>query len=418
MNKQLARWIDSLAIDATPDLDECIAMLGTTLPWLHELASTAQDPQWHAEGNVHIHTNMVLQCLYQLLATEAAHIQGQQRQALILGTLLHDIAKPRRTKTAEIQGVLRVVSPQHETVGRSYLAFRLMALPLPFAVIWDVLGLVGEHHMPKRLVVKNAPRGEYLALSRRAPMALLYWLEVADMQGRICPDKPTQLGYLDEFRLFTEEYGVWQRPFQLDAFTHEINRESPQAQRYLTGYAKAELQADTITLATETLGRHFAHKDSHPHLVVLCGPSGIGKSRFVATYFADPSVVMVSLDEIRCALNGKRESQKNSGQVMQEAKAQLKAALRAQQTVVWDATNVRSDFRKIVCDLGRDYHALITLAVFLSPIDTIKKGNKARRFAVPEDVIDKQIDSYQFPLVDEAHEFWVIGDKADIIWRA
>ncbi|WP_144392574.1 AAA family ATPase [Pleionea sediminis] len=409
-------WLDSLQFDATPDMDECVSVLGQHLDWLKELKQTKQDPEWHGEGDVHIHTAMVLQELYQLLESDAAHIQGWQRQALILGTLLHDIGKPRRTKDVEIRGVMRVASPQHEAIGRSYLTFKLMELELPFNVIWTVLGLVGEHHMPKRLVVKNESKGQYLALSRRANLELLYWLEVADMRGRICPDLDKQLQILEEFRLFADDYNVWQKSFFPTALDSLIAEEPEQAKRYLIARAISELEKDAITMQEEAIAKTYEHKVNHSHLVVLCGPSGIGKSSFVKRHYSDYS--LVSLDDIREEINGDRSSQKNRGQVVHRAKDALKECLRSKKNVVWDATNLRSDFRKIVCDLGFDYHALVSLVVFIAPEKEIFKGNKNRRYAVPDDVLDKQLESYQFPLVNEAHDYIIANHRSDILWRS
>jgi len=121
-------WLKSLSVSATPDIDECVEVLGKNVEWLWQFKTTEQDPEWHAEGDVHIHTGMVLDELYLLLEKEAKHIQGWRRQALILGVLFHDIAKPVRTKRAEIQGIERVIAPQHEEYGRSYLAFKLILL--------------------------------------------------------------------------------------------------------------------------------------------------------------------------------------------------------------------------------------------------------------------------------------------------
>jgi hypothetical protein len=156
-----------------------VQQLGPVIPWLNDQRKTPQDPGWHAEGNVHIHTGMVLEELYQLLAKEAAYLSGQQRQSLILAAIFHDIGKTRNTRKMTIRGQQRIGSPDHEAKGRSYLAFQLMKLPLPISVIWTVLGLVGEHQMPKMLAVQNMDHGAYIALSRRADLALLYWLERA-----------------------------------------------------------------------------------------------------------------------------------------------------------------------------------------------------------------------------------------------
>ena len=86
----MRHWLQQLQIDATPSIDECVTMLGAEIVWLNDLKNTLQDPTWHAEGNVHIHTRMVLNALYALLRTEATHIQGEQRQALILAALLRN----------------------------------------------------------------------------------------------------------------------------------------------------------------------------------------------------------------------------------------------------------------------------------------------------------------------------------------
>ena len=64
MNRR--EWLASLAIDSEPSIDECISFLGDVIDWLHLLESTEQDSEWHAEGNVKIHTSMVLDELYKL----------------------------------------------------------------------------------------------------------------------------------------------------------------------------------------------------------------------------------------------------------------------------------------------------------------------------------------------------------------
>lgn len=412
INKQMDQWLDALTQDATPGIDECVEYLGTHIEWLKELRNTRQDPEWHAEGNVHIHTGMVLKELYCLMDNELSHISGTDRQALILAALLHDIGKPYRTKDVEINGVVRVACPQHEAVGRSYLAFKLMDLKLSFDVVWTVLGLVGEHHMPKRLVVKNQNRNEYLALSRRANLEFLYWLEVADMKGRVCPDQSLQLQHLDEFKMFAQEYGVWSREHRLDSnFLQLVESESKTAKEYICSTALYEMEAELISLPVEAIARTFEYKNSHSNLLVLCGPSGSGKSTWIERYSEGSTVI--SLDSIREELAGDRASQKNNGRVVHLAKDRLKECLRRKQDVIWDATNLRSDFRKIICDFGRDYKALVTLVLFLPSESAIFLRNRKRNHPVPNDVLLKQLDGFQFPLVGEAHRMKVIDENGN-----
>ena len=131
MNKLLKTWLQSLKQEAEPDWATCLQMLGGHISLLRDYADTPQDPIWHAEGDVAIHTDWVLQALYRLLRHRAKHLSGAKRQALILGALLHDIGKPLTTKTKAIDGVIRWVAPHHEAIGRSYLVPLLADLQLP-----------------------------------------------------------------------------------------------------------------------------------------------------------------------------------------------------------------------------------------------------------------------------------------------
>jgi hypothetical protein len=117
---------------ATPTIERCVDELGDLFPLLKLYKSTPQDPQWHAEGNVHIHTGMVLEETYRILATEAKHLNRERRLSLILGALFHDITKPLTTKQQEIQGLMRTVAPKHESKGRSYLSLKLIAMGLSY----------------------------------------------------------------------------------------------------------------------------------------------------------------------------------------------------------------------------------------------------------------------------------------------
>ncbi|MDJ0575495.1 MAG: hypothetical protein QNJ65_10060 [Xenococcaceae cyanobacterium MO_234.B1] len=85
--------INEIFEGATPSIDEFVLGLGDRINLLKEYKSTPQDGEWHAEGDVHIHTGMVLDETYKILATEATHLSEERRLSLILGALLHDIAK-------------------------------------------------------------------------------------------------------------------------------------------------------------------------------------------------------------------------------------------------------------------------------------------------------------------------------------
>jgi hypothetical protein len=57
--KAINQWLALLQQDVSPNIDECVAVLGHLLPALKLLKDTPQDLEWHAEGDVHIHTGIV-----------------------------------------------------------------------------------------------------------------------------------------------------------------------------------------------------------------------------------------------------------------------------------------------------------------------------------------------------------------------
>lgn len=412
----LSIWLESLALEHKPDLEECISFLADYFPLLKEFENTEQDNEWHAEGDVAIHTDMVLKELYFLLVGEAAHIKGEKRQALVLSALLHDIAKPITTRRREISGIDRVVASRHEEIGASYLATKLMALPINHSVIMTIIGLVGFHQMPKLLVIKSFGFSEYFKLSLNADLELLYWLELADMKGRICCDLDMQLDLLEQFKMFAEEYHLWGNTDPAEMYLNKIQvKPSKSEQIYLNAYAIKQLFCGEIRFIEEAVAKNYESCKKFSHLYIMCGVSGSGKSTWVANNLRGFNVI--SLDEIRRELNGKRESQKNRGQVLQLAKNRLKKALSQKQNVVWDATNIRKDFRSVLCGLGENYRALVTLVAFQQKESRLRLNNRERQHAVSDCVLSDQLKKLEWPHVTEAHRMLIIGEKGQELVR-
>lgn len=406
---KLELWLDTLKTSACPSLDEIKHYLGAIFPLLDELEQTEQDPQWHGEGNVWIHTQWVLDALYDLLDSKASHIRGEQRQALILGAAFHDIAKPMCTKHREIDGITRIVSPRHEAQGAAYIATRIAALPLSAQVIFQVIGLVGQHHMPKLLVVKDKGPEHYYRLAQNVEPELVYWLEIADMQGRLCPDKALQIEILDTFQLFCEEYALWDAGAQFKQWrqlSYQASMAQPAHADYLYPVMLREMAQARVFCPEESIARSFDARHSYAELVILVGPSGSGKSHWIAQHYA--SAVVISLDDIRESLFGHRAKQDNPGQVLATAYQQLRQALANKRKIVWDATSLRTDFRSKLVNMAENYQALVTIEVFLTPAKALFKQNKARKHAIPEAILARQLRQFQWPQVDEAHRYCLI----------
>jgi predicted kinase len=393
--------------------------LGDYFDLLHELAHTPQDPEWHAEGDVATHTALVLEECFDLLAGPASHLPPERRLALVLGALLHDIGKPLTTRMDVINERERIVSPHHTDRGCSYAAYRLLELGLPYQVTQVVLGLIRHHHDPRRLVDRGSPTHVYRRLARLADLELLYLLEVADIRGRHSADRDAQLEAIEFFRLVAEEDGLWNNPDPYEEWRQVVNTElagwDAATRELVLAQGIRDAEEGLIATPYEAIARGYAHRDGFPRFVLLCGPSGAGKSTWAAEHL--PGYHLVSLDQLREQLAGKRSNQSQNGQVRQVAREQLKHHLRRRDGVVWDATSLRRDFRRPLLQLGFDYGAHVTLAVFHLSEEEILQRNEARVAAVPRAVLRRQIDSFEWPSATEAHRVLLVNGSGEVVAR-
>jgi putative nucleotidyltransferase with HDIG domain len=388
-----------------PDLSDSWAK---TFPLLAELSGTPQDPIWHAEGDVFRHTGMVLREALKIIETPGRFTE-MESLTLVIAAVFHDIGKPLTTKSREIEGRLRIISPRHAEAGRNYLCLRIRELDLPKEVEKTVLDLVGLHHEPRRLVQDDAPIGKWRQLARQCPPPLLYWLEYADLRGRICPDLEEQLEIMELFRLRCEEIGIWEcwDPWKEWRETIEgtFASRSPEFRRHAFQAAISDAEAGLILSIEEGVARAWQLREPPTELILLWGPSGAGKSSWIERHASDARVI--SLDEIRQEIAGKRADQSMNGQVMQAAKERLKRYLRHPGQVIWDATNLRRDMRAPLVQLGRDYGARVSIVALTNTIDKLKRNNRRRETAVPDSVQFRQIETLEWPTVDEAHEILI-----------
>lgn len=406
-------FLQVLQTGSQPNFADFLQILGPIFPLLYRMQETPQDEEWHAEGNVQIHTQMVLDQIYTLIETEAKHLKPSEKQALILSAILHDIGKTVTTKVRQINDQKRIVSPHHELVGCSYLAYRLVGLGLEYDTVDTVLSLILYHHVPKLLVVRNGSKQDYYRLARLANLELLYYLAKADMLGRRCHEQQGQVDLINLFRLYCEEYELWQKgnPYQewRDFFAEELKSYPVDCQEYIYGSAIRDFEAHLISTPHEAIRRHYPFLDSFGQLVIMCGPSGSGKSEWVRQNLKDHEII--SLDKLREELGKGRSDQTRNSQIVQQAKQQLKQLLAKRKKVVWDATNLRKDFRSILAQIGYDYHAFVTLVVFHFSLDEIYRGNQKRLYPVAQEVLDAQIDSLEWVERTEAHRVLFVHSR-------
>lgn len=376
--------------------------LARHFPLIDELEDTPQDPEWHGEGNVRIHTEMVLTELLKDLPNHA-DLSTDHIHALIIGAALHDIGKTRVTREKELAGKVRIVSPRHAETGRSYSALPLAGFEDVNDTVYEwTLGIIGYHHHPRKLISGRISKGKFARIARSIPLRLLEIFEYADIRGRICADPTEQLETVDLFRLEAESMGYWENdPYAgwLDRIENEFEITAPEESSYVFDAAKHLFENGEIQTLEEAIGKTWDTRSSHGRLIILCGPSGSGKSRWIQNHDSDR---VVSLDDLRIEISGRRDRQADNGKVAQLAKERLKEGLRAKETIIYDATTLRTDGRSSLVSLAHQYHSASGIVRFAVDPDELNRRNRSRRHQVPSKVLDRQLDRFQWPDLWEA----------------
>ncbi|MBF2758985.1 MAG: polynucleotide adenylyltransferase [Ectothiorhodospiraceae bacterium AqS1] len=220
-------------------------------PELEALRRVPQDPKWHPEGDVWVHTLMAVDAAAGLLRQGKSDPDLADPDALTLmfATLCHDFGKPATTVC--IDGHIR--SPDHAPQGVAPAREFLTRMRAPKWLIERIEVLV-EHHLAPMLYIRNgAQAAAYRRLSRRlmpkgVSLELLERLARADHWGRTTAE--AKAGEFEAGDIFLERarrYGV-ERSAVVDAVQgrHLIRRGLVPGPEFATILARCrEIQDDS-----------------------------------------------------------------------------------------------------------------------------------------------------------------------------
>ena len=151
---------------------------------LEVLIACIQDPIYHPEGDVWIHTMMSLDELARILKEE--NIEDEYRRLyLFYGILCHDFGKPFCTK--EIDG--KITSFKHESLGIEPTISFLSKLTNEKKFIEIVCSLVKNHLTPFQLYLAESSLKAIKRLSLKVNIEDLCLVCLADCLGRTIKDK-------------------------------------------------------------------------------------------------------------------------------------------------------------------------------------------------------------------------------------
>jgi tRNA nucleotidyltransferase (CCA-adding enzyme) len=183
-------------------------------PEIQSLIGVPQDPEWHPEGDVFVHTLLAVDRARELIDD----LPYARQVTVMLATLAHDFGKPPTTEFLE--GRWR--SRGHEEAGvepSTRFLDRINVHTIDgYDVRQQVVALVREHLKPGEFYKKRDEVGEgaFRRLARRCEPDLLYRVAKADSLGRNADWVPREKWYGAEaqewFVQRAKELNVAQRP--------------------------------------------------------------------------------------------------------------------------------------------------------------------------------------------------------------
>ncbi|MDF1547267.1 MAG: AAA family ATPase [Bacteroidales bacterium] len=342
--------------------------------WVHDMQNVPQDPIYHAEGNVAIHTQMVMAELQQL--PEFKELDEQNQHILMAAALMHDIEK-RSTTVLESDG--RISSANHAKNGEhSVREILYREIETPFAIRESIAKLIRYHGQPIWLILKDNPEKKLAGISLEVDTKMLAILAKADVLGRTGAEQSEFLDRIDLFKELCVNLDCWGKPRH---FKSDIAK-----YHYFTHNSYID---------------YVPFQKNSFEVVLLSALPGSGKDWYIENNLSN--LPEISLDNLRRKYKASPTDQKMTGRIVQEAKELARQFLRKKQSFVWNATNLSSSLRKTLIGLFAEYGAHVKIIYLEVPYKKLLLQNQNRKYPLPQAVLDKMIKKWDVPQQWEAH---------------
>jgi tRNA nucleotidyltransferase (CCA-adding enzyme) len=184
-------------------------------PELHVLIDCPQDPTWHPEGDVWVHTMLSVDAMALMVRSEeivdskeqvARSREERGKLRLLFAILCHDLGKPLTTtiefedesvlewqpssqhSTLNAQRFKKIRAIGHEKAGLEPTRSLLYRLTHEHSFIESILPLVEHHLKPSQFYAQGAKAGAIRRLATKVNIEELVLVAKADFLGRTTPE--------------------------------------------------------------------------------------------------------------------------------------------------------------------------------------------------------------------------------------
>ncbi len=351
--------------------------LAKQLPMLEKLKSIPQDPEYHGEGDVFIHTSLV--CNELIKTEEWNNISDREKNTLLFAAALHDIGK--LTCTKRLDG--KITSPNHAVKGAQQ--FRRLWLKYYGSKVFpedltqrnEIAWLIRWHGLPQLFLEKENVEVALRRAAKTVSLRQLALLSEADFKGRKSRERSKHLETIQYFREYAKELGCYETSSEFPNLYTEL--------KYLRG--ELDWYGDCL------------YEPEGFSVILMMGLPLSGKDTYIKQHLSD--VPVISLDDIRQEFSI-GPTQDNS-KVITEGLNRAKEFLRKRESFVWNATNLTRRIREKLYRLFEAYGAKVTVLNIEAPFSELLIRNQKRDRKLPEAVLEKMLGILEYPDPWEAY---------------
>lgn len=354
------------------------------IPEFKKLQETEQNPQWHGEGNVGIHTKMVYQAMDKLVPL--TNDNKKHRLALVCAALFHDIGKGETTIWDKDKDAWS--SPKHAIVGEKMT--RRLLWDEDFSIREEICELVRNHMKPYYFSESETPVRDIIRMSHSCKsIKNLLLLKEADCTGSIMKEYDGWKDKLEYMKNFAIEHKCFEEPY-----------------KFFNKHSKYKFFNDsTMEYPTEL------YDDTEFIVYIMVGLPGSGKDTYINKYYS--SIPMLCRDNIRTEIGLKGEkpmgNKKEEDEVSRLFNERLLEYGRKKQSFIINNTNLRKLYRTGYQGMLKPYNTKFIYIYVEAP--DLETTLERRKGTIPKDVIIKMRDSFEFPTVMECYDLIIATQK-------
>lgn len=341
------------------------SVLEEQFDWVQDMNHVAQHRIHHAEGNVAIHTQLVINGLS--LVDGYNELSDQDKEILWTAALLHDVEK-RSTSVDYGHGIISAKG--HDEKGEfTARAILYRDIPTPFLIREQVTSLVRLHGLPLWFFDTPDFDKNIKAASLRIDTRLLAILSESDAKGRCCEDPKILIETIAKFKQRCKDLKCWGEPYEF----------KDDDERFSYFHPKLSLGETTNT-------------DIVAEVFILVSLPFTDRENYIKKHFSH--LPIVRLQERILSIDR---------DLIAHIESQTSAYIERKQSFVWDGSNIRLNMRQSLINYLALKGYRINIVYIEQPYnDWISFSKQKNKSFILKDA-DKYLQYLQIPLLTEAH---------------